>query len=192
MTNKEFQDKLRQFPDDAELWMGVWNGYVETYGVVDEVYDDTYLKWSNDFFGTPGRMDRRLFDNHKGHEHDDDLILCISSHFGAIKNKDVDFGDDDINYPIKTLNGEDGDPDLVWHLNQFEEIEPKNGGMRYFIRKFDVDENGNFSYVSYIPEQDTLRIRNLKLDLKFSGRLTGIEDVRNAMAACKVPFTLCY
>ena len=35
MTNKEFQDKLRQFPDDAELWMSVWNGYVETYGLVD-------------------------------------------------------------------------------------------------------------------------------------------------------------
>ena len=69
-------------------------------------------------------------------------------------------------------------------------MEPKNGGMRYFIRKFDIDENGNFSYVSYTPEQDTLRIRNLKLDLKFSGRLTGIEDVRNAMAACKVPFAL--
>ena len=33
-----------------------------TYAVVDHVFKFGYEEVSNDFFGTPGRMDKRLFD----------------------------------------------------------------------------------------------------------------------------------
>ena len=175
---------LAQHPDDAEVWMPVYNGYVETYGLVDEVYEEDYLHWSNDFFGTPGRMDKRLFENHRGENRDDERILCISSDFGRIPNKDVDCGSDDINYPIKTLNGEDGDPDLVWHINNFEET--KAG---VYVRTW-VDEEHNAGIVTYDTERDWLEVFNDKNRLEFKGKLTGIEDIRKALEVCKVPFTL--
>jgi hypothetical protein len=50
----------------------------------------------------------------------------LSSEFSEIPNKEIDFGDDDIDYDIRTINGKNGDEDLVWHLNDFEYDEANN------------------------------------------------------------------
>lgn len=188
MKNKDFQERLKQFPDDVEVWTTVWNGHVETYGLVDEVYDFRYESISNDFFGTPGRMDKRLFENHRNHN-DEERILLVSSDFGSIPNKDVDFGDDDINYPVKTLNGEDGDPDLVWKLNNFEESMTPNRHLK-FVRHFATKCGPETGVVAYYPDDDKLYIENPEHYITFEGNLTGIEDIRRAMELCRVPFSL--
>ena len=116
MINKELQDNLKKYPDDIQVWLPVWNSHVETYGVVDYVDKFHYLSIQNDFFGTPGRTDSRCFSNFKGlsqQELDNTDVLLISSRFGSIPQKDIDCGDDDINYDIRTLNGPDGYQHLI-------------------------------------------------------------------------------
>ena len=188
MKNKELQQQLSQFSPDAEVWMPVFNGYVETYSLVDNMFQVDYLQISNDFFGTPGRMDRRLFENHKRDEHDDDKIICLRSMFGRILNKKVDCGSDDIDYPIKTLNGEGGDPHLVWHMNDFEESD--NDGELYFVKTFQCPDKEHYGLVMYYPDRDELTIENEQYGISFKGKLTGVESIRSMLEACKVPFNL--
>lgn len=180
MKNKELIKELSKQPEDAHIWIPVWNGHVETYGVVDYVHAHEYSMWANDFFGTPGRMDKRLFSGIP----DDAPVICLSSRFGSIPDSTVDIGDDDIDYPIKTINGKDGDPDLVWHLSAFEESE--ENGKRMFIKRFSTDgkESG---FVAYYPDEDRLVIENDALDIRFSGKIAGIESLRNVIEACKAP-----
>ena len=66
MTNGELQYELRQLPADCQVWLPVWNGHVETYGVVDDVDAHHYPSIQNDFFGTPGRTDSRCFSEFRG------------------------------------------------------------------------------------------------------------------------------
>lgn len=188
MKNKQLQEELAKLSPEAEVWMPVYNGYVETYGLVDHVFEDGYLQFSNDFFGTPGRMDKRLFENHRGSEHDEDKVICLSSMFGGVPNKNVDFGSDDINYPVKTINGEGGDPNLVWHINDFDEKE--NDGEIYFIRMFQCPDEIHVGFVQYYPDRDELTVENEQYGISFTGKFTGIEDIRNILEACKVPFNL--
>jgi hypothetical protein len=61
MKAKELIKELKKDPE-AEVWCGAWNGHVDTYAVVDHVFKFKYGVVSNDFFGTPGRMDKRLFE----------------------------------------------------------------------------------------------------------------------------------
>ena len=188
MKNKELQQQLSQFSPDAEIWMPVFNGYVETYGLVDHMIEAEYAQISNDFFGTPGRMDKRLFENHRGPEHDEDKVICLSSMFGRFPNKKVDFGSDNINYPIKTINGEGGDPHLVWNINDFERHD--TDGELYFIRMFRCPDKIHVGFVQYYPDRDELSINNEQYGITFTGKFTGIEDIRNILEACKVPFNL--
>lgn len=46
---------------ESEVIMPMHNGEIGTYAVVDKVYSVSYDELSNDFFGTPGPMDSRLF-----------------------------------------------------------------------------------------------------------------------------------
>ena len=113
MTNKELQEQLSTLSSDAVVITGVWNKYTETYGLIDYANQYKYEEVENDFFGTPGRMDKRLFDP------DIRNFICLGSLFGRVKNDKIDFGDDDINHPIKLINGKDGDHD--WDTGQWQE-----------------------------------------------------------------------
>lgn len=61
ITNKELQELLKQFSDDAPVITGAFNGEVNTYGVLDEVMCEDYSMITNDFFGTPGPFDERRY-----------------------------------------------------------------------------------------------------------------------------------
>lgn len=175
MKAKELAKKLMENPED-EVWGGAWNGYVETYAVLDHTFRTRYDQVSNDFFGTPGRMDKRLF---RPGRKDEEMITYVGSSFGRVPNPEVDFGNDDIDYPIKTINGEEGDPNLVWKLSGFNEIE----GTWW------KTEPGKYE-VSYNPATDILMAMNYSETMKFEGKVIGIETARNIISALKIPVTL--
>lgn len=163
MKAKDLIKELAKDPE-AEIWCGAWNGHVSTYAVVDHVLKLRYGDVSNDFFGTPGRMDKRLFDRSKK---DDSEIFYIGSKFGIMPDPEVDFGDDNIDYPIKTINGENGDPDLVW----------KSSG---FMAKGKLwKKEGDGWMVEYNTESQTLDANNFRDSKRFIGKVTGIETLRN-------------
>ena len=177
MFSVQLQNILSQHPADVELWLPVYNGHVVTYGLIDRVHVVKYGAVYNDFYGTPGRMDKRVFDNHIDF---DEQILLFDSDFGRFRNDKVDIGDDDINYPIKTLNGVGGNPNLVWEVNDFKKVDDV-----CYERSFYDD-----SLVSYNTDTEILTIDNNRDNLHFCGKLIGIEDIRNAVNVCKVPFRL--
>jgi hypothetical protein len=172
MKAKELIKELKKDPE-AEVWCGAWNGYVSTYAVVDHVYKFRYDQVSNDFFGTPGRMDKRLFDpSHK----DEDEVFYVGSEFGRVPNKEVDFGSDDIDYPIKTINGEDGDPDLVWKLSGFNS---QDGGNIW-------TKEGDGWKVAYNTTTQLLDANNFRESRRFIGKVEGIETLRNIILVLKI------
>ena len=174
MRNQELINRLQQLPREDEVWLPVYNGHVVTYGVIDDVCQHHYQSISNDFFGTPGRMDKRLFDNHR-HASDEETVIMLSSEFSEYPNSAVDIGDDDIDYDIDTINGEEGDPDLVWKLNDFIYDEDANVWHREAIG----DCSAILWCVQYNPEQHVLKADNYQNDMHFSGRVFGIETLRN-------------
>ena len=170
----ELIKELKKDPE-AEVWCGAWNGYVDTYAVVDHVFKFKYGAVSNDFFGTPGRMDKRLFE--PGTK-DEDEVFYIGSKFGKVPNPEVDFGSDDIDYPIRTINGEGGDPDLVWKLSGFtgeENIWSKEGdGWK----------------VCYNTTTQLLDANNYRESRRFVGKVEGIETLRNIIGILKIDLTI--
>ena len=61
MKNSELIKRLEELDPDAEIICGTHNGEVDTYGVVDYVFEDSYEETIyNDLFGTPGCIDERL------------------------------------------------------------------------------------------------------------------------------------
>lgn len=175
MKAKDIIKELKKDPE-AEVWCGAWNGHVDTYAVVDHVYKFRYDQISNDFFGTPGRMDKRLFDpSHK----DEDEVFYIGSEFGRVPNPDVDFGDNDIDYQIRTINGEDGDPDLVWKLSGFGS---KDGKI--------WEKEGEGWEVKYDTTTQTLDANNYRESCRFVGKVVGIETLRSVIELCKIKLTI--
>ena len=163
MSAREVASELMKNPE-AEVWCGVWNGHVNTYAVVDHMLKLEYDQISNDFYGTPGRMDKRLFEpGRKSSE-----IFYIGSTFGRTPNPEVDFGDDNIDYPIKTINGEDGDPDLVWKLSGFGSPDGK-------VWK----KEGEGWEVVYNTKSQTLDANNFRESKRFIGKVVGVETLRN-------------
>ena len=172
MKAKELIKELKKDPE-AEVWCGAWNGYVDTYAVVDHVYKFRYDQVSNDFFGTPGRMDKRLFE--PGTK-DEDEVFYIGSKFGKVPNPEVDFGSDDIDYPIRTINGEEGDPNLVWKLSGFiDEYEGKIWSKR-----------GDGWEVVYNTISEVLDANNFRDSRRFIGKVEGIETLRNIIKVLKI------
>lgn len=61
MTAKELIEKLSLVSPDSEIVGGMFNGRVNTYTMLDKVsvfsFDDIF----NDFYGTPGAFDDKLF-----------------------------------------------------------------------------------------------------------------------------------
>ena len=183
MTKNELIKRLEPFKDDTHIWLPVYNGHVVTYGVLDDVYQTKYASISNDFFGTPGRMDSRLFN--KYYQEEDDILL-LSSDFSEIPNKDIDFGDDDIDYDIRTINGKNGDKDIVWHLNDFKYDEANNTYHREAIG----DCSAILWTVAYNKTTLELSVSNYQNDMHFKGRVIGIETLRNVLLTLNVPLTI--
>ena len=168
----ELAKELMKNPE-AEVWCGVWNSYVDTYAVVDHVFKFKYGAVSNDFFGTPGRMDKRLFDKNKK---DEDEVFYVGSEFGRVPNPDVDFGDDNIDYSINEINGKEGDPNLVWKLSGFE----SEDGEKTWKKEGDGWE------VKYDTESLTLDANNFRESRRFIGRVEGIETLRNIIEVLNI------
>jgi hypothetical protein len=183
MTKSELVKQLEPLAEDIQIWLPVFNGHVVTYGVLDSVYPVRYASISNDFFGTPGRMDKRLFDKtHTGEE----TIALLSSDFSEIPNKNIDFGSDDIDYDIKTINGDEGDEDFIWKLNDFTFDETRNTYHKEAIG----DCSAILWSVSYNKTNSILSVDNYQNDMHFSGRVIGIETLRNIISTLKLNLTI--
>ena len=66
MKVKELIERLNDVNPEAEVITAVWNGFTETYAVIDVVLND--LKYDNiysELLGTPGRTDGRFFSHSK-------------------------------------------------------------------------------------------------------------------------------
>ena len=168
MKAKEVIAELKKDPD-AEVWCGAWNGYADTYATVDHVYKFGYDQVSNDFFGTPGRMDKRIL---KGSNSD---IFFIGSLFGRVPNPEIDSGDDDIDYPIQTMND---DPDLIWKMGGFR------GEGKIWKKEGDGWE------ISYNTDNLTLDANNFRESCRFVGKVVGIETLRNIIRILKIDLRL--
>lgn len=175
MKAKDVAKKLMENPE-APVWCGAWNGYVSTYAVVDHIFKFKYGEVSNDFFGTPGRMDKRLF---TPGTKDEDEIFYVGSEFGRVPNPEVDFGDDNIDYEISKINGEDGDPCLVWKLSGFESTD-------CVVWK----KSGDGWEVIYNMDSQTLDANNYRESRRFVGKVVGIETLRNIIGVLKIDLTI--
>jgi len=167
----ELATELMKNPE-APVWCGAWNGYVDTYAVVDHVFKFKYGAVSNDFFGTPGRMDKRLFE--PGTK-DEDEVFYIGSEFGKVPNPEIDFGSDNIDYPIAEVNGKEGDPNLVWKLSGFGSVDEK-------VWK----KEGEGWEIIYDTESLTLDANNFRESRRFTGKVEGIETLRNIIEVLKI------
>ena len=75
MTVRELIEKLQQCDQDAMVISTLWNGWTDTYCALDSVHEFTYEDLSNDFFGTPGEMDKRVTNTEAQN------VVCLSSIF---------------------------------------------------------------------------------------------------------------
>ena len=168
MKTEELTEILKKYPG-SEVWGTAWNGYVETYSVIDRAWPIKYEEVQNDFFGTPGRMDSRVLNENS------ETIILLDSKFGRFPNKEIDFGNDNLDYPIKTLNGENGDPNLVWKINGFQEETPG-----IWIK------NCKDWQIMYNTETEILQVLNYRDQQRYEGKVTGIETLRNIIEMCKI------
>lgn len=168
MKNKELQEILQQNNPEAEIVMPIWNNHVETYAIVDRIFQAGYEEVENDFYGTPGRMDKRLFSREIPE------FLLMTSKFGRVENPEVDFGKEDTNYNIRGINGPGGDPLLLWKMSGFT-----------YIPSSDVWEwIGKTGRVEYNDSTQILRVTSEIGEL--SAKVIGVEDVISALKAMKI------
>lgn len=189
---KELIELLQNNSDEnATVIIGAYNGHVNTYACVDHVWSDQYDVVSNDFFGTPGRMDKRLFDKNITD------FTFIGSMFGEYPDERVDFGDDDTNTCIELINGEDGNPNLIWEENGF--VYDKNlNAWTYKSTNDDIIHNKNNNAltsftIEYKCSKKILKIickdYNEIIKYKYEGFCYGIEDLYKALEACHIKKT---
>ena len=80
MKVRELLSLLQQCDLDATVICGVYNGKIDTYGVVDHIWEDFYEHTIyNDLYGTPGKIDERLID--KEFINPNSRIIYIGSEF---------------------------------------------------------------------------------------------------------------
>lgn len=172
LLSRELIEELKKNPN-APVLCGAWNGYVETYAGVDYVHRFKMEELQNDFYGTPGRMDKRVLTG-KSEE-----VFYIGSLFGRVPNPDIDFGENNIDYEISKINGESGDPNLVWKLNGFE----SGDGVRWI-------KEGDGWKIEYDTSSQTLDAHNYRESMRFVGKVIGIETLRNIISTCKIDLTV--
>ena len=170
-TVKDLKEALNNVDDNLPIFMGVWNGCTDTYALADYIIDIPYANLENDFYGTRGKMDKRLFNK----EYLNQNVIYIGTYFHRnIKNKEIDCGSNP-NIPIELINGEDGDHDLFWKANKFV-YNNVNKCWEFIL------EDG--CIIQYYVETKTLVADNFKYH--WEGECIGIEDFFNVMKACKI------
>lgn len=186
-TVQDLINALSKSPDkNATVILPAYNGKVVTYCAADHLWSDQYEAISNDFFGTPGRMDRRLFNK-------DIATFCyIGSVFSEIPNPKVDIGSDNTNTCIEEINGPDGDSDMLWKSNDFEYNNEK-AYWKYESKSEDFKDKDDIYYFKIIYFKKTkllvihTSMKNPKLDsYHYSGYCYGIEDFLNAVKVCHI------
>ena len=186
---KELIELLQNNSDEnATVIIGAYNGHVNTYACVDHVWNESYDAVSNDFFGTPGRMDKRLFDNNIKD------FAFIGSMFGEYPDERADFGDDDTNTCIELINGEEGNPNLIWEENGFTYDEGSDTWL-YESTNDDIIHNTNNNALTSFTIEYTCSKKILKIickdyneiiKYKYEGFCYGIEDLYKALEACHI------
>lgn len=184
MKVKSLISLLNQMDGESDVICGVNNGYVDTYGIVDYVWEDIFDHTVyNDLFGTPGLIDGRLMD--KELRKDNKKIVYIGSNFPAQNG----IGDKDINYSIQSLND---DPDWLWKNNDFTLIADEDGQYWHYLKEFtEANDNGDFEYemINYYKNIDedwyTCEL-HCRRDIRFPAKLVtlvnpGIEELRDSM-----------
>ena len=189
---KELIELLQNNSDEnATVIIGAYNGHVNTYACVDHVLNESYDSVSNDFFGTPGRMDKRLFDNNIKD------FAFIGSMFGEYPDERVDFGDDDTNTCIELINGEEGNPNLIWEENGFTYDDGSDTWL-YESTNDDIIHNTNNNALTSFTIEYTCSKKILKIickdyneiiKYKYEGFCYGIEDLYKALEACRIKKT---
>jgi len=184
MKVRELLSLLQQCDLDSTVLCGVYNGFTDTYGVVDHIWEDIYDHTVyNDLFGTPGQIDGRLMS--KELRNPNSKIVYIGSDF-PFQNG---IGDTDINYNIQTLND---DPDWLWKHNDFEWVYDEDGPFWSYIKEFtEANENGDFEYemINYYKNKGedwyTCEL-HCRRDIRFPAKLItlvnpGLEEIRDSM-----------
>jgi len=192
LSVKELIELLQNNSDEnATVIIGAYNGHVNTYACADHVWNESYDAVSNDFFGTPGRMDKRLFDKNIKD------FTFIGSMFGEYPDERVDFGDDDVNTCIELINGEEGNPNLIWEENGFTYNE-KSDTWTYKSTNDDILHNTNNNALTSFTIKYTCSKKILKIickdyneivKYKYEGFCYGIEDLYKALEACRIKKT---
>lgn len=84
MTVKQLIEQLSTKNPDADIILSANNGLVNTYSLCDHLLDTDYEYLSNDFFGTPGKVDERVFFKESGD------IVYVGSYFPFKYYKDFE------------------------------------------------------------------------------------------------------
>jgi len=184
MKVKELIENLKKTDPDSLAICGVNNGFVDTYGVIDHIWEDYYDRTIyNDLFGTPGEIDGRLIN--KELSNPNTKVVYIGSDFPYQNG----IGDKDINYNIQSLND---DPDYLWKVNGFEWIYDEDGPYWSYKKEFtEPNNNGDFEYemINYYKNKGedwyTCEL-HCRRDINFPTKLVtlinpGIEELINAM-----------
>jgi len=184
MNVQELINKLKKADPKSLVVCGVYNGFIDTYGVVDHIWEAIYdQSVYNDLFGTPGQIDGRLMD--KELRKDNHKVVYIGSDFPSQNG----IGDKDINYNIQTLNE---DPNWLWKHNDFEWIYDEDGPFWSYLKEFtEANDNGDFEYemINYYKNKGedwyTCEL-HCRRDINFPAKLItlvnpGIEEIKDSM-----------
>lgn len=168
MNKKQLISKLKNIPDNTEIIIPAYNGYLNTYTLLDHIFIDNFTNSIfNDLYGTPGVIDERLLDLKEN-----DNIVVLSSEF-PFKHT---FGDNDINYNIQELND---DPDFIWKQNNF--IEDNT----LFYKKWTYIDIENNEQIYYYKQNNDYICELFKNKNKIILYNPGIQDLIDSLKLLK-------
>lgn len=157
MTVQQLITHLECLNPNADVVIGKYNGLVDTYALCDHLHQFDYEQISNDFFGTPGVIDQRIFIKEKG-----PLILLDSS---FPPNHSLE------NPKLLELN------DSYWKQNNFKYIKDT------FTWKKNVTKN---KYITYNTRCDELLVMNWDENKSFKIKHPQMYEYQNALVLCNL------
>lgn len=186
---KELKEIISTVDDDAMVVIPFWNGYADTYAIVDNVYTDwCYNDIYNDFYGTDGKMDKRLFlKASNGDGVFSKPVVYIGTLFSrCVSNENTDTSYEDPNTPLIYLNGEEGDHELFFKLNNFVKV--KKGIWKYISTEEDANDEYNPTEGSFQIEYDITKEKVIIThnDTHFEGKCRGILDFGKVLEVCGI------